>query len=132
MDTKLTVNQASQQLNLSSKNIKRWLKGGKLNGEKVNGKWYVQADSTFEHYLNASSIQTDIHLAIDQLKGETRHLRESLANRDSQIESMNQQIERLSQLLAISHKSLQQVTDQYRLLIGDNRKLSFWKRLLGG
>ena len=132
MDTKLTVKQAGQKLNLSSKNVKRWLKSGKLNGEKVKGKWRVQADKTFEHYLNADDAQMEVQLAIDQLKDETRHLRESLANRDEQIESMNQQIERLSQLLAVAHRSLQQVTDQHHLLIEDNRKPSFWKRLFGG
>ena len=132
MDTKLTVNQVAQRLSLSPKSVKRWIKGGKLNGEKVNGKWYVQADRTFEHYLNAGSLQMEVQLAIDQLKGETKHLRESLVNRDSQIESMNQQIERLSQLLAVSHRSLQQVTDQSQLLTEENRKPSFWKRLFGG
>ncbi len=131
MEAKLTVNQAAQQLNLSSKSVKHWLKGGKLNGEKVDGKWYVQADSTFEHYLNPNT-QMDIQLALEQLQDETRHLRALLDNRDSQIESMNQHIERLSQLLAISHRSLQQITDQYHLLIEDNRKPSFWKRLFGG
>ena len=130
MDTKLTVNQAAQQLNLSSKNVRRWLKSGKLNGEKVDGKWYVQADSTFEHYLNPS-VQTDTQLALEQLQDETRHLRQLLDNRDNQIESMTQHVERLSQLLAVSHKSLQQVTDQVQLLIEDNRKPSFWKRLFG-
>ena len=131
MDTKLTVNQAAHQLNLSSKSVKRWLKRGKLNGEKVDGKWYVQADSTFEHYLNPN-VQMDTQLALEQLKDETRHLRELLASRDSQIESMNQHIERLSQLLAVSHRSLQQVTDQSQPLMEDNRKPSFWKRLFGG
>ena len=60
-----------------------------------------------------------------------KQLQELLVNRDEQIESMNQQIERLSQLLAVSHRSLQQVTDQSQLLIADNRKSSFWKRLFG-
>ena len=131
MEAKLTVNQAAQQLNLSSKSVKHWLKGGKLNGEKVDGKWYVQADSTFEHYLNPN-VQMNTQLALEQLQDETRHLRELLASRDTQIESMNQHIERLSQLLAVSHRSLQQVTDQSQLLIEDNRKPSFWKRLFGG
>ena len=131
MEAKLTVNQAAQQLNLSSKSVKHWLKGGKLNGEKVDGKWYVQTDTTFEHYLNAN-VQMDTQLALEQLQDETRHLRELLDNRDSQIESMNQHIERLSQLLAISHRSLQQITNQYHLLIEDKRKPSFWKRLFGG
>ena len=124
------VNQAAQRLNLSPKSVKRWIKGGKLNGEKVNGKWYVQADRTFEHYLNAN-VQMDTQLALEQLQDETRYLRELLANRDTQIESMNQHIERLSQLLAVSHRSLQQVTDQSQLLTEDNRKPSFWKRLFG-
>lgn len=131
METKLTVKQAAQKLNLSSKSVKRWLKRGKLNGEKVNRKWRVQADSTFEHYLNADA-QADTQLALEQLQDETRHLRQLLANRDNQIESMNQNIERLSQLLAVSHRSLQQVTDRSQLLVEDNRKPSFWKRLLGG
>ena len=131
MDTKLTVNQAAQRLNLSPKSVKRWLKVGKLNGEKINGKWHVQADSTFEYYLNANA-QMEAQLALEQLQAEARHLRELLDNRDTQIESMYQHIERLSQLLAVSHRSLQQVTDQYQLLIEDNRKPSFWKRLFGG
>ena len=130
MDTQLTINQAAQQLNLSPKNVRRWLKSGKLNGEKVDGKWYVQADNTFERYLNPNA-HMDTQLALEQLQDETRHLRELLANRDSQIESMTQHIERLSQLLAVSHRSLQQVTEQVQLLIEDNRKPSFWKRLFG-
>lgn len=130
MDTKLTVNQAAQQLNLSSKSVKHWLKRGKLNGEKVDGKWHVQADRIFEHYLNPNP-QMDARLALEQVQDEARHLREVLDNRDSQIESMTQHIERLSQLLAVSHRSLQQVTDQHQLLIEDNRKPSFWKRLFG-
>ena len=131
MEAKLTINQAAQQLNLSSKNVRRWLKTGKLNGEKVDGKWYVQADSTFAHYLNPN-VQMETQLALEQLQDETRHLRALLDNRDNQIESMNQHVERLSQLLAVSHKSLQQVTDQVQLLVEDNRKPSFWKRLFGG
>ena len=130
MDTKLTINQAARKLNLSSKNVRRWLKSGKLNGEKVNGKWHVQADAIFEHYLNPNA-QMDTQLALEQLQDETRHLRELLDRRDSQIESMNQHIERLSQLLAVSHRSLQQVADQVQLLIEDDRKPSFWKRLFG-
>lgn len=130
MDTKLTVNQAAQQLNLSSKSVKRWLKRGKLNGEKVDGKWHVQVDGIFEHYLNPNA-QMDARLALEQVQDEARRLREVLDNRDSQIESMTQHIERLSQLLAVSHRSLQQITDQHQLLIEDNRKPSFWKRLFG-
>ena len=131
MDAKLTVNQATQQLSLSSKSVKRWLKRGKLNGEKVDGKWYVQADAIFEHYLNPNA-HMDTQLALEHLQDKTRHLQELLDNRDSQIESMTQHIEHLSQLLAVSHRSLQQVTDQHNLLIEDNRKPSFWKRLFGG
>ncbi len=131
MDTKLTVNQAARKLNLSSKNVRRWLKSGKLNGEKVDGKWYVQADAIFEHYLNPNA-HMDTQLALEHLQDKTRHLRELLDNRDSQIESMTQHIEHLSQLLAVAHRSLQQITDQHNLLIEDNRKPSFWKRLFGG
>ena len=130
MDTKLTVNQAAQRLNLSSKSVKRWLKVGKLNGEKVDGKWHVQVDGIFEHYLNPNA-HMNTQLALEQLQDEARHLRELLDSRDNQIESMTQHIERLSQLLAVSHRSLQQITDQHHLLIEDNRKPSFWKRLFG-
>ena len=130
MDTQLTVNQAARKLNLSSKNVRRWLKSGKLNGEKVDGKWYVQADAIFEHYLNPNA-HMDTQLALEHLQDKTRHLQELLDNRDSQIESMTQHIEHLSQLLAVAHRSLQQITDQHNLLIEDNRKRPFWKRLFG-
>ena len=130
MDTQLTINQAARKLNLSSKNVRRWLKSGKLNGEQVDGKWHVQVDTVFEHYLNPNA-HMDTQIALEQLQDETRHLRELLDNRDSQIQSMSQHVERLSQLLAVSHRSLQQVADQVQLLIEDNRKPSFWKRLFG-
>ena len=74
----------------------------------------------------------DTQLALEHLQDKTRHLQELLDNRDNQIESMTQHIEHLSQLLAVAHRSLQQVTDQHNLLIEDNRKRSFWKRLFGG
>lgn len=120
-----TATEASKKLNVSSQTVKRWIQEGKLNGHKENGRWYVQTDDpTFDqHLVNANCS------SVDHLRDEIRHLRELLERRDRQIESMSQQIDHLSQLLAVSHKSLQQVTDQYHFLIEDHRKPSFWKRL---
>ena len=46
------------------------------------------------------------------------------------MELLLEQLDHQSQLLAVAHKSLQQVSEQYQL-VTDNRKRAFWKRILG-
>ena len=73
-------------------------------------------------------------------KDEIKKLFDLLEGKDMQItslthqnESLSQQLDRLSQLLLISHKSIQDLTSQNQLLIEttQQKKPSFWQRLIG-
>ena len=122
-NTIVTATEASKKLNVSSQTVKRWIREGKLKGHKSEGRWYVQTDDpTFDQHMvnnNGSSVE--------HLRDEIKHLRELLERRDLQNDSMSQQIDHLSQLLAVAHKSLQQVTEKFQLL-EDRRRFSFWQR----
>lgn len=97
-----------------------------VEGHKENGQWFVQIngqhDATFVQQ-NHISVQHVRHL-----EDEVKYLRETLTRRDEQIESLSLQIDHFSQLLAVAHKSIDQLSDQNRLLLEDNRR-HWWKRI---
>lgn len=49
---------------------------------------------------------------------------------ERQVEEKDKQIQELHQLLAVSQKSVQQLTEQNQTLLIDNHTSSWWKRLL--
>ena len=49
---------------------------------------------------------------------------------EQQVEEKDKQIQELHQLLAVSQKSVQQLTEQNQTLLIDHRTSSWWKRLL--
>lgn len=110
MDTKLSVNDAAHKLNISPQTTKRWINQGKLNGEKIKGKWFVANNELFEHHL-VSKADTNEHHMVDEIK----YLRE--------------QVNHLTQLLAVSQKSIQQLAEQNQLLLADQRSRPWWKRI---
>ncbi len=59
---------------------------------------------------------------ITQLTSENTHLRDQVTEKDKQIDH-------LQQLLAVSQKSIQQLTEQNQLLLHDTRKRTWWKRI---
>ncbi len=48
---------------------------------------------------------------------------------ERQVEEKDKQIQELHQLLAVSQKSVQQLTEQNQTLLIDNRTSSWWRRL---
>jgi excisionase family DNA binding protein len=115
----MTVQQATQHFNVSEKTIRRWIKSGKIKAELVDGKYHVQTDG----HNDRTDDQTPL---IERLQSEVEYLRERLVNRD-------QEIDHLTQLLAVSHKSIGALTEQLdasRLMIDDMRnRPSGWRRL---
>ena len=65
---------------------------------------------------------------VEHLQGEISHLRGHLAEKDNQLTRRDEQIDQLQQLLAISQKSIQQLTEQKLL---EDERGSWWKRLFG-
>jgi len=142
MDTKLSVNHAAQKLDISPQSVKRWINQNKLNGEKFNGKWYVIPDEKYQSHLNTDDIHLDTNMIqldtnnqsyIQHLESEIGHLRDQLERRDTQTESQAQQIDHLTQVVAMSQKNIGALTEQLsdsRQLIEDMRqRKTVWQRL---
>ncbi len=44
MTTTVTISEATQRLGMSPRTIHRGIRNGKVNAEKVDGKWYIDID----------------------------------------------------------------------------------------
>jgi transposase len=122
----ITATEAAKMFNVSSQTIRRWIQSDRMQGFKENGQWFVQID---EQHIPTDVEQNNISVQhVQHLEDEIQYLRETLTRRDEQIESFSLQIEHISQLLAIAHKSVQQLSEQNQLLLEDNRK-PWWKRI---
>lgn len=120
---KLTIKEAATHFSVSPVTIRRRIKSSKLQAEKVGNQWFVhveQSTNQSEQKVN----QPDQSTLIKQQQSEIEHLRE-------QIESLSQQLDHVHQLLAVSQKSIQQLTEQNQLLLEHKRK-PFWQRLFQG
>jgi predicted site-specific integrase-resolvase len=115
----MTIQEATHHYHVSEKTIRRWIQSGKLKADLIDGRWVVQSDE--------QDVQTvDQTALVDQLKSENAHLREQLARRDEQIDH-------LTQLLAMQTKTTAALTEQLdasRQMIEDMRRRNWWKRLL--
>ena len=125
MTKRLTIPEVAKALGISIKSVRRRIEKQELEAEKVNGKWIVDISDQLRENSGQDSDQSEL---IDTLRDEIKHLRELLERRDLQNDSMSQQIDHLSQLLAVAHRSLQQVTEKFQLL-EDRRRFSFWQKL---
>jgi len=52
-----------------------------------------------------------------------------IAQLQSENEYLKEQVSHLTQLLAVSQKSIQQLTEQNQLLLADQRSRPWWKRI---
>ena len=122
MNTKLSANEAALKLNISPQSIKRWINQGKLNGEKFNGKWYVIDNETFRHHLDTKGHHVDTNDGSKDLRDEIKHLRVQLTRRDDQIDH-------LTQLLAIAQKNVSMLTERMQVIEDMRHRKPLWKRL---
>ncbi len=153
MNTKITISTASQKLNLSPHSVKRWINQGKLNGEKLNGKWYVIDDELFSQhlYINGTHLHTNnehhlstngvhLHTEIEHLKSIICEKDKQLADKDARFEDFREQLSRrdeqidhFQQIVAMSQKNIGALTEQLsdsRQLIEDMRqRKTVWQRL---
>jgi septal ring factor EnvC (AmiA/AmiB activator) len=65
----------------------------------------------------------------DDLRQQIALFDSQLARRDEQTESLTRSLDQSQQLLAISQKSIQQLTAQNHLLIADQKRPSWWQRV---
>ena len=142
MNDTISITEAAKRFSVSQETVKRWLRKEKLEGYKDEGKWYVKTNNdNFEQQLTHRCVSDEHHNEQEkEKKDEIKKLFDLLEGKDMQItsltnqnESLSQQLDRLSQLLLISHKSIQDLTSQNQLLIetSQQKKPSLWQRLIG-
>jgi len=115
----MTIQEATQHFHVSEKTIRRWIQSGKLKADLIDRRYHVQ--------VNGQTDQTNDQTAlIELMRSEISHLREQLARRDEQIDH-------LTQLLAMQTKTTAALTEQLsaeRQMIEDMRdRKPMWKRL---
>ena len=132
----LSTTQAAEYFGVHLKTIFRWINSGKLTAEKINGQWHVQID---EHdaqndVQNAQgktqdNVQSDVlERLIHQQQAEIYHLRDQLARRDEHIESLTQEIDHLTQLLAVQTKTNASLTDRLQMIEDMRQRRTVWQR----
>lgn len=123
MTDTMNTQQAARHYQVSERTILRWIKSDKLKAEQEQGHWCIRLDE--------QDVRQNDRQAIEQLQSEIAHLRELLSRQDEQLARRDEQTDHAQQLLALSQKSIQQLTEQNQLLLEDprHRKPSVWKRI---
>jgi len=127
MDTQyITVAEAARKLGISDRAVRQWIAAGKLEAERNGRSWRILASSLG----NGSASEVDFPITA-QMQSEIDYLRSELSAFSRHIESLTQSLDHAHQLVALSQKSIQQLTDQNQLLLLDQRrrKPSVWKRI---
>ena len=124
---KLTIKEAAEHFNVSSITVRRKIKSGELDADKVGNQWFVHVEQ--ETYQNEQAVnQVDQPVFTEQLQSEISHLREQLARRDEQIDHFQQ-------IVAMSQKNIGALTEQLddsRQMIEDMRqRKTVWQRIKG-
>ena len=124
---KLTIKEAAEHFNVSSITVRRKIKSGELDADKVGNQWFVHVEQ--ETYQNEQAVnQVDLPVLTGQLQSEISHLREQLTRRDEQIDHFQQ-------IVAMSQKNIGALTEQLddsRQMIEDMRqRRTVWQRLKG-
>ena len=126
MTTQLTIQDAMKHFNVSERTIRRWIKQGKVNAEKIGGRYFIDVDLKDSMTDDRTP---DKAALIGQLQAENAHLRDQLTEKDNQLIRRDEQTDHLQQLLAVSQKSIQQLTEQNQFLLEDTRRRTWWKRI---
>ena len=120
MAKQMSIQDAAKHFNVSDRTIRRWIKSGRLYAQLINGKYCVDIELT--NHLTSDLTDDNVEL-VDQLRSEVERMAKLLERKDEQTDH-------LQQLLAVSQKSIQQLTEQNQLLLEDQRHRPWWKLLL--
>lgn len=141
----MNTQQAARHHDVSERTILRWIKQGKLNAVQERGRWVIRHgghDVRHDEQNVRHTAPPDVrHVGhedmVQQLQAENAHLRElirqnsdQLARRDEQAASLTEQIDHLTQLLAVQTKTNAALTDRLPVIEDmHNRRRPLWRRI---
>ena len=112
-DTQYTIAEYAARHGISANTVRRRIKAGTLNAEKVDGKYLIHdADGASNQESNRPVNRIDQSPLVDQLQSEIAHLRDQLSTKDSQLSNRDNQINQLNQLLAMTSAQNSELTKQ--------------------
>ena len=111
----VTIKEAVGILGMSERSIRRYVAEGKLKSRLENGRRFVYVKQ------HDNSMPPDIPANFELL----------LQEKDARIQQLEEQIDRLTQLLGMAQKTASELTNQNQLLLEDLRpKRRWYHRLL--
>ena len=112
MDNWIDVSEAAERLGISERQVRNWIKDGKLKAEKSNGKWHIDGSLEVTEGNRAESDNSD------------------------EVEWLRQQVEELQAELSETRKrsdtiimQLSKQLDKQMLMLEDMRNRSLWRRI---
>tara|TARA_B100001013_G_scaffold343157_1_gene270341 strand:- start:189 stop:620 length:432 start_codon:yes stop_codon:yes gene_type:complete len=120
MTRQLTIPQAVKHYQVSERTLRRWIKSSKVKSELIDGRHLISIELTDDHD-NDSDVDKSNSELLEHTRQENTHLREQLSKKDKQIDELHQ-------LVALSQKSVNQLTEQNLLLLAPPEP-SFWGRI---
>ena len=126
MDTQyVSVAEAARKLGKSDRAVRQWIASGKLEAERNGRSWRILASSL----RNGSQSEVDFPITA-HMQSEIDHLRSEVAEKNRQLESQAQQIDRFQQLLAMQTKITAALTERMHMIEDlRRRKLPLLKRI---
>jgi uncharacterized coiled-coil protein SlyX len=119
----VTIKDAVGILGMSERTLRRHIAEGKIESRLEEGRRYVSVNGT------ANDMPTDMPIGIQQLLDEKDARIQQL---EDQLARHAQQIDHLTQVVAMSQKNIGALTEQLddsRQMIEDMRTCSWWKRI---
>lgn len=147
MTTQMSIQDAAQHFNVSERTIRRRIKQGTLKADLIDGRYLVHvcvnSDMTLDkpdvNVLSSQLERADFeiqHLTerVEEKTNQILYLRDLLTEKDEQLARRDEQIDHLTQLLAMQSKTTAALTEQldaHRALIEDmrRRKMPLLKRI---
>ena len=109
----MTISDAMKHFGVSEKTIRRWIQQGKIEAEKVDGRWQIFNDLTSDRTSGQNDQTPDpTSDQTSDLRSEIQHLRDQLARRDDQIDALTHAIDQNQKLLAMQTQNNAQLSRQ--------------------
>ena len=135
----MTITEAAKTVNCSRQTIYNYIKQQKLQAQHDGDSYDIKLEDLMDAFKMSSKTSTEANetsnidtskQASNQSSNETSNVDKYIDTLIEQLEEKDKQIQELHQIVALTQKSVNQLTEQNQLLLEDNHhKPTFWQRL---
>ena len=135
----LTITEAAKTVKCSRQTVYNYIKLGKLQAQHNGNSYNIKLEDLMEAFEMSSKTSSESgetskddmsNNASITASNETSSIDKYIDTLIEQLEEKDRQIQELHQIVAMTQKSVNQLTEQNQLLLEDTRqKLSLWTRI---